>query len=279
MNTTPPTDPSDFRIGPFVVVRHVAQGGMGAVYEVTDPDTNARYAMKLGAMAGQEDERFGRIHAALSRLTHEGIVESHGVGETPDGRTYQLLDFVDGQPAQVFAKSMGPPGCEPRTTAVITIAIHVAEALAYLHAHDIIHRDLKSANVLVRTDRSACLIDFGSALMPGIEAAPGRFVGTYTYAPPEQLDAGAVDHRSDLYSFGVLLYRMLSGVRPFNGDTTESLIQQHLHLVPNPLDQQVNGISPRVVQLVAQLLEKDPNARPQRADSVAAILRASAACV
>ena len=250
---------------------------MGAVYEVQDPVTHQRFAMKLGATSGEEDSRFGAIHSALSKLAHEGVVTSHKVETTADGRIFQLLGFIDGQPAQVFAKSLGPPGCEPRTTAVITVAIHIAEALAYLHCHEIIHRDIKSANVLVREDRSACLIDFGSALMPGIVATQGRFVGTYTYAPPEQLNGHKVDHRADLYAFGVLLYRMLSGVRPFDGASPQALIAQHLNDSPSPLNQRVSNAPPEVVALVSRLLEKNPADRPQSAAEVTRILRASTA--
>ena len=276
MSSSRPPDESDFRIGPYRVLRHIAQGGMGAVYEVEDPETGRHYAMKLGAVRGGEAERFGRIHAALSPLSHEGVVKSHTAGVTPDGRAYQLMDFIGGEPAQVFAKSMGRPGDPQRTTAVITVAIHVAEALHYLHTHEIIHRDIKSANVLVRTDRSVCLIDFGSALMPGLSRGHGRFVGTYTYAPPEQLRAESVDARSDLYAFGVLLYRMLSGVKPFDGTTPEALMRQHLTEMPASLDQRLSSLPPRVVELVARLLKKDPAARPQRASDVIIALRESA---
>jgi serine/threonine-protein kinase len=275
--TTPPkTETPDFKIGPYTVLRHIAQGGTGAVYEVLDPANQKRYALKIGTSTDPESTRFERIHRVLGRLNHEGVVSSEGAGVTADGRTYHLLGYIAGQPAQVFAKSMGKPGSQARTIAVITIAIHIAEALGYLHAHSIIHRDIKSANIMVRADHSACLIDFGTALMPGIVAIPGRFVGTYTYAPPEQLEASVVDARSDLYAFGVLLYRMLSGLRPLVADTPQALTKLHLTKRPAPLNTVVPNIPTAIVSLVAQMLEKRPQDRPQSAQSVVDVLRASA---
>lgn len=271
MSQTP--DESDFKIGPYRVIRHIAQGGMGAVYEVEDPSQDGRYALKLGAKQDGRDPRLFQIHRVLSSIPHPGIVTSHAVGTTPDDRSFQLLDLIQGYPAQVFAKGMGIPGAEPRTTAVITVAIHLAEALAHLHKHDIIHRDIKSANVMVREDKSACLIDFGAAILPDLPTQLGHFVGTYTYAPPEQIRGEALDGRADIYAMGVLLYRMLSGRRPFEADTTEDLINLHLHTRPSRLDAHVKDIPRQVVELTMSMMEKQPRDRPVTADEVARCLR------
>ena len=267
------TNDVDFRIGPYRVVRHVAQGGMGAVYQVEEPNTGRHYALKLAANRLRDEDRFGRIHRALSVLDHPGIMRSRRCGTTSDGRRYMLFDFVSGAPAQVFSKSMGAPGTVNRTAAVVTVGIHLGEALEYLHRNRIVHRDVKSANVLVRADRSACLIDFDSAVMPGLPAEAGRFVGTYSYAPPEQLQGQPIDARSDVYAMGVLLFRMLSGVRPFNGATHQDIIHQHLHTPPPALDRIVHGLPPSVVALVDAMLEKRPDDRPQSAEEVADRLR------
>ena len=273
MTDEPAIDESDFRIGPYRVVRHVAQGGMGAVYRVEEPNTGRHYALKLASNRRQNEERFERIHRTLSVLDHPGVMRSHRCGTTPDGRRYMLFDFISGTPAQVFAKSMGSPGTEDRTAAVVTVGIHLGEALDYLHRNRIIHRDVKSANVLVRADRSACLIDFDSAVMPGLPAEEGRFVGTYSYAPPEQLQGQTIDARSDLYAMGVLLFRMLSGVRPFDGDTHQDIIRKHLHSPPPALDRMVRGLPPRVVALVEAMLQKRPGDRPQSAEEIVDRLR------
>ena len=266
---------NDFRIGHYRVLRHVAQGGMGAVYRVEDPKTGEHYAMKLAAMDSREGDRFKQIHHVLGHFDHPGIIRSMGCGQTEDGRTYHLFQFVGGSPAQVFAKSMGKPGTPDRTTAVITVSIHLAEALQYLHDHDVIHRDVKSANVIVRADKSACLIDFGSAIMPGLPASLGHFIGTYTYASPEQILGEVVDGRTDVYAMGVLLFRMLTGRKPFDATDANLLVDQHLHEQPKTVDTWVNDVPPEVVQLVHAMLEKEPENRPSHAQEVANILRRS----
>ena len=265
----------DFRIGAYRIIRHIAQGGMGAVYEVEDTDTAQRYALKLAATSQGSDARFNQIHRVLGALEHPGILRSHLCNVTPDGRPYMLFEMIDGVPSQVFAKSLGPAGSPDRTTAVVTVGIHLAEALHYLHQNGIIHRDVKSANVLVRPDRSACLIDFDSAIMPGIPPTQGRFVGTYTYAPPEQLRGRPVDARADVYAMGVLLFRMLSGKRPFDGDDPQAIMQHHLHTPPPALESIVAGVPDRVRAVVQSMLQKNPNHRPQSAARVAQRLRES----
>ena len=275
MNNEPSNTENDFHIGEYRVLRHVAQGGTGAVYRVEDPNTGEHYAMKLASSTGTEDARFLRIHQVLRQFDHPGVIRSIRCGTTDDGRTYHLFPFVGGSPAQVFAKSMGIPGTHERTTAVITVAIHLAEALSYLHEHEVIHRDVKSANVMVRNDKRACLIDFGSAIMPGVPPQPGHFVGTYTYASPEQIQCHALDGRTDIYAMGILLFRMLVGRRPFTADNTQQLIEQHLHEIPVSVDQYVDGIPNRVVELIQGMLEKNRDNRPQTARQVAEILRQS----
>ena len=277
MTTEPPDSPdsnSDFRIGRYQVIRHVAQGGMGAVYEVEDPESNEVFAMKLTSPEPNARARLEHIHRALSTFDHPGVLKSHRCGETKDGRAYMILDLIGGCPAQVFAKSMGVPGEEQRTTSVITVAIHVAEALDYLHQHQVIHRDIKSANVMVREDHSACIIDFDSVVMENLPARAGHFIGTYTYAPPEQIRGLSVDGRSDVYALGVLLYRMLTGKRPFEANTTEALINLHLHQAPDPPQALVPDLSNSAAQIVTDMLAKDPRDRPS-AQAVADRLRRS----
>ena len=266
MVTPKPPNPvessSDFKIGRYSIVRHIAQGGMGAVYQVEDPETGEMFAMKLTSPETHARTQLEHIHRALSSFDHPGVLKSHRCGETDDGRAYMILDFVGGCPAQVFAKSMGLPGTPKRTTAVITVAIHVAEALDYLHQNQIIHRDIKSANVMVREDHTACIIDFDSVVMAHTPHKSGHFIGTYTYAPPEQIRGLPVNGQADVYALGVLLYRMLSGKRPFEAETTEALINMHLTETPAPLRKIVTDVPSSVARIVAQMLEKESHGRP-----------------
>lgn len=264
---------SDFRIGPYRVIRHIAQGGTSAVYEVEDRGQVRRYALKLCAPEDGKDSRLIEIHRTLGRIPHSGIVASHAVGNTPDGRCFQLLDLVQGVPAQVFAKNTGVPGSSVRTTAVITAAIRLAEALDHIHQHGIIHRDIKSSNVMVRDDNSACLIDFGASILPGQPHRPGHFVGTYCYAPPEQIRGDSLDGRADIYAMGVLLYRMLGGRLPFEAADTEALINLHMNSEPPPLGSRFPGVPPLVVNLTMSMLEKQRTNRPANAGEVARALR------
>jgi len=268
------TGPSSYTLGPYEVVRHIAQGGGAAIYEVLCPDTGEHRAMKLAARPDAQMRRLQRTFELLDRLSHPNVIGVHNLGATEDGRPYIIFDLVNGVPAQVFAKSVGRPGHPDRTASIITIAIQLADALQYLHAHDIIHRDIKSANVLVAPDLRVRLIDFGSALMPGVTQPPeAEFIGTYTYAPPEQIKGHPVSAQSDLYAMGVLLYRLLSGVRPFSADSSEEMARMHLEETPVPLDARQPSIPAHLSILIAQMMEKDRSARPRSAREVAATLR------
>jgi serine/threonine-protein kinase len=268
------SDPGTYNIGPYEIVRHIAQGSDAAIYEVICPKTGEHRAMKLAARSDAPIRRVQRTYDALARLSHPSIIKVHALETTEDGRPYLIFDLIDGVPAQVFAKSLGPAGTPARTEAVITIGIQLAEALDYVHTHDMVHRDVKSANVLVEPDTRTRLIDFGSALLPGATQPPeAEFIGTYTYAPPEQILGHPVSPESDIYAMGVLLYRLLSGVRPFRAETNEEVARMHLEATAIPLQERVSDLPMPVCELVAQMMRKDRSSRPRRAKAVAAILR------
>jgi serine/threonine protein kinase len=265
---------STYTIGPYEIVRHIAQGSDAALYEVVCPQTGTHRAMKLAARPDTVFRRLQRTFDALKRLEHPGIVTVHGLYTTGDGRPYLIFDLIDGVPAQVYAKSLGPAGTPSRTQAVITIGIQLAEALSYLHTHDIVHRDIKSANVLVEAGARTQLIDFGSALLPGAtQPSEAEFIGTYTYAPPEQIKGHPVSPESDIYAMGVLLYRLLSGVRPFTASTTEELARMHLEELAVPLIERTEDLPVELSRLVERMMEKTRSLRPRRAAEVAATLR------
>jgi serine/threonine protein kinase/tetratricopeptide (TPR) repeat protein len=267
--------PSPEVIGPYRVLRSIAQGGMAAVFEAQDEKTGRRVAVKLLTHRGLARPRFAREYRALTRLDHPNIVRVYRYG-LHEGNPYLSMELVEGDAIQVYAKSLGVPGSRKRTRQVTRVLAEVADALQYLHDRAIVHRDLKSSNILILRDGRAKLLDFGTArYLSGAEAVTrqGEFVGTFAYASPEQITGGHVDGRSDLYSMGVLLYRLLTGRRPFQADTPHALAKLHVEHRPPPPSKLVPKVPKALDELVMRLLEKDPADRPDSAAAVAEYLR------
>lgn len=263
-------------IGPYPVVRVVAHGGMAVVYEVTDPESGRPLAVKVLQSRGAGAPRFGREYRALTRIDHPNVVRVYRYGINEQGLPYLVMELLTGQAAQVRVKAVGRPGDPVRTAEAIRIAFHVAEALQCLHMRGIIHRDLKSSNIIALPDGTVKLLDFGTARMENLRdvlTEPGEFVGTFHYASPEQLTGGKVDARTDLYALGVLLYRMLTGRRPFEGDDAVTLARQHLEHQPVSVDQLARGVPAAICELVSRLLAKSPASRPANASQVVEFLR------
>jgi tetratricopeptide (TPR) repeat protein len=263
-------------IGPWRVLRAIATGGTAEVYEVQDPESGERLALKLLQAVRTSLRRFDREYEAMTRLNHPSIVRVYHYG-LHQGHPWLTMELVRGVPAQSYVKRLGRPGAPRRQTEVLRIGYHVAKALAYIHDRKLVHRDLKSANVLVLPDERVKLIDFGAAhLQDATEGITldGEFIGTFAYASPEQLRGKVVDHKSDLYSLGVLLYRLATARRPFEAKEPEELAHQHLHEpVPDPRTFTEDLADP-FVELLFELLAKDPSGRPASADHVAQRLEA-----
>ena len=263
------------QIGPYRVLRPVARGGMAAVYEVAEPGTERRLALKLLERQFRGQSRFGREYRALTRLDHPNIVRVYRYGVSAEGTPFLTMELLDGVAAQVHAKRSGRPGAPERTREAVRIIAEVARALTYLHGRGIVHRDLKSSNVLVLRDGRVKVLDFGTArLADAAEAIArhGEFVGTYAYAAPEQFSGGDVDARTDLYALGVLFYRLLTGHRPFDSDSPEELRQLHEDVTPRDPCSMVPGIPDEVGVVVMRLLQKSPDDRPESAAQVESAL-------
>lgn len=263
------------RIGPYKVLRPLAQGGMAAVFAVEHPTTQEHLAVKLLTHRGLAMPRFAREFRALTRLDHPNIVKVYEFG-ADDGSPFLTMELLDGMPVQAYAKSISRPGRTRRTREVLRVIALVADALHYLHTRGIVHRDLKSANVLVLADRRVKLLDFGTARVvtnSGALTRQGEFVGTFAYASPEQITGGQVDARSDLYSLGALLYRLCTGKRVFEADTPHELARKHVERAPRPPRELVPALPESVEQLILRLLEKEPEKRPPSAQWVAEAIR------
>jgi TolB-like protein/Tfp pilus assembly protein PilF len=252
-------------IGSYRIERALGAGGMGEVHLATDMRLNRPVALKFVGLASNHDaaRRFQQETRAVSSLSHPHILTVHDSGEF-SGRQYLVTEFVDGGTLKTWL------GAGARTwREKVELLIGVADALATAHDAGILHRDVKPANILVAKNGYAKLADFGLAkLPPGAEAvtgpdpltATGVVIGTINYMSPEQLTGRAIDPRSDVFSFGVVLYEALTLRHPFAAATNVHLIDGILHQAPPPIDE---SIPAPLREVVAKALEKDPADRYQ----------------
>lgn len=265
-------------IGPYRLLRPIARGGMAEVYEVEDPRSGDHLALKLLLQTGGALPRFNREYEAMIRLNHPNIVRVYHYG-MHGAMPWLTMELVEGEPIQGYAKECGRPGSERRNLEVMRTAHDLALALDHIHRRGLVHRDLKSANVLVLPDGRVKLIDFGTAkVSDAVEAitTEGEFIGTFAYASPEQLTQGPVDHRADLYALGVLLFRMATAKRPFEGEDLHTLARQHVNDAPPRPRDLARGLPVELEEVILSLLEKRREDRPQSGAEVASALERAA---
>ena len=258
------------QLGPYRIESILGEGGMGVVYRARDPKLNRSVAVKVlseDVADRAARRRFQREAQLASSLNHPHILTVYDAGEF-EGRQYLVTELVDGGTLKDWA------GAErPSWRQVVELLVGVADGLAAAHAVGILHRDVKPSNVLVTKSRYAKLADFGLAkfeVRPVPETTtqtptesatqPGVIVGTLAYMSPEQVLGRPIDSRSDIFSFGALLYELLAGHRPFETKTDLELLQSITHRAPEPLGDQV----PLLLRItVEKALEKDPAERYQ----------------
>ncbi len=213
------------RFGRYEILAELGRGAMGVVYKARDPKINRVVAVKTVSLAGQSPEeereyreRFFREAEAAGRLSHPGIVTIFDVGEEPETRApYIVMEFVGGQSLD---KLLSRNDHKLPLETALQLTLELAEALDCAHGQGVVHRDLKPANILLTEDGHAKIADFGVAkLNLANHTLAGRALGTPAYMSPEQLNGEAVDGRSDLFSLGVVLYTVLTGYRPFQGNS------------------------------------------------------------
>lgn len=273
-------------IARYTILDKLGEGGMGAVYRARDARLDRIVAFKVlrpgTAHDAERRRRFVQEARAASALSHPHIVGIYDVDSTDD-ISYIAMEYVAGVTLDVLiARRLRLPD-------VLKYAVQIADALAEAHALGVVHRDLKPSNVIV-TDRGVVkLLDFGLAKLidlgpePGADTrtfhmAPatieGTIVGTVAYMSPEQGEGLPIDHRSDIFSFGTLLYEMVSGRRPFHGDTSMSTLSAILTRDPPALGETTQPLPPGLIGVINSCLRKERDRRIQHADDVKITLEA-----
>ena len=259
------------RLGHYEIVSHLGSGGMGAVYRATDTTLGRDVALKLlpPEMAADPDrlERFRREARAVAALNHPHIVTIYSV-EQADGVHFLTMELVTGQPLDKMVSGRLLP-----IEQVIEIAQAIASALEAAHDKGIVHRDLKPANVIASDSGPIKVLDFGlakvqqtvstadSATATNLATEIGVVLGTPAYMSPEQVSGLGVDHRTDIFSLGVLLYELATGVRPFQGRSSVELASSILRDSPRAVSDIKPSLPSGFARVIARCLEKTPEAR------------------
>jgi eukaryotic-like serine/threonine-protein kinase len=262
--------PLNKKLGRYELLEELGRGSMGIVYKARDPQIDRLVAIKTISLFGQapEDEgeyltRFFVEARAAGRLTHPGIVTIYDVGETPETHApYIVMEYVCGQSLSDLLTTSS--GGKLSIEQALQITQELAEALDYAHSHGVVHRDIKPSNVLLTEDRKVKVADFGIAKMNLEQVTlPGHAIGTPAFMSPEQLEGGTVDGRSDLFSLGVILYTILTGHRPFQGNSAVTVSFKVANREPVPATAFDSEFPVEIDYVLARAMHKDPVHRYQ----------------
>ena len=271
------------QISHYRLEHEIGRGGMGIVYRATDTKLGRPVAIKVLPPEATTDQdrhrRFVREAQAASALNHPNIVTIHEIGEEA-GATFIAMELVEGQPLDRVLRGGALPIAD-----ALSYGEQVAAALDAAHARGIVHRDIKPANIVITRDGRAKVLDFGLAKLVEAPATdetitahgtrPGTILGTPAYMSPEQAEGRAVDARSDIFSFGAVLFEMLAGRRPFTASSDVGLVTAILRDTPPSLRSLRTDAPGEAEAIVARALEKDPAGRYQDAGAMRADLAAA----
>ena len=254
------------RVGDYEVLALLGSGGMGRVYKVRNIISNREEAMKilLPDYASEPDlaARFMSEIRTLASLEHPNIAQLRTAFQFQN-QLVMIMEFVEGTTLETLASQTRIP-----VDRAIDFSTQVLSALNYAHSHGVIHRDIKPANIMITAHGLVKLTDFGIAKSANDMqlTRPGTTMGSVYYMSPEQVRGGTVDARSDIYSFGVTLYEMLTGRKPFQADTSYSVLNAQLNEMPTPPVQINPSLSPELNNIVLRAMVKNPDGRFRTAD-------------
>ncbi len=255
------------KIGKYKVIEVLGKGAMGIVYKALDPDINREVAVKTvhfdmaieGAQQEEVQARFMREAQAAGRLTHPNIVMIYDVGREGD-MTYIVMQCIEGRS---LAKIIGA-GDRVAPDYIVRLMTQVCQALDYAHQKGIVHRDIKPANILIDHSGNPFLADFGVARMDtSTVTQTGTVMGTPSYMSPEQVMGKRIDKRSDIFSLGVILFELLSGKRPFDGESITTVMYRIVHESPRSLRDMLKDVPAGFDYIISKALAKDPEQRYQ----------------
>ncbi|HET7505620.1 MAG TPA: protein kinase [Kofleriaceae bacterium] len=287
---TGPVEPAlpDPQVGEYVVQGQIGRGAFGTVYQGVHPLIGKTVAIKVLSRRFSADpemvSRFVAEARAVNQIRHRNIIDIFSFGQLEDGRHYYVMEYLEGETLQALLDREGrlPPG---RCVAILRA---IGRALDAAHAKGIAHRDLKAENVFLGTDADGGmwpkLLDFGIAKLTSAEdglrhkTRSGMSIGTPFYMSPEQCHGRQVDHRTDIYAFGILVYLMLTGVFPFDGDSYMEILMQQVSSAPAPPSAHVPELPPAIDDVVMWLLHKEPAQRPPDLRTAVAAFEQAVAC-
>lgn len=252
------------RIGRYEVLNLLGQGGMGLLYLARDPVIDRHVALKLLKVDNDDlRRRFVREARSAGRLQHPNIVTVYDVGDH-DGELFIAMEYIDGDTLATLIRD----GVPFSTTRKLEMLDQLADGLGFAHQRNIIHRDIKPANLMLTRGGLLKVLDFGIARLAhrqsqALTVAGANVIGTPAYMAPEQLEGGLVDHRSDIFAVGLVMYELLSGKRAFVGATTADVLSNVLRAEPVPLEQVAPHIEPALAKCVARALARQPEDRYQ----------------
>jgi serine/threonine-protein kinase len=259
-------------VGEYRVEGVLGKGGFGTVYAGVQPVIGKRVAIKVLARKYSADpeivSRFVAEAKAVNQIRHRNIIDIFSFGQLPDGRHYYVMEYLDGEPLDVHIRKHGPMSLDD----ALPILRSIARALDAAHAKGIAHRDLKPENIFLAQDTDGAqfpkLLDFGIAKLLAPEddvrhkTGTGVPLGTPYYMSPEQCRGREIDHRTDIYSFGIVAYRLLTGTFPFEGDDYMELLFKQTNEEPPPPSSRNPALGPAVDEAIAWMMRKDREQRP-----------------